>query len=577
MLKRVKIKIVGVQSINDKIRLETEIDVLKGVKEVNVDEKTGETEIGFEDSFISRDIILEKIRELGYKIKEISTSIFSPQEFVYYVQGMHCASCEILIENKLLEIKNIRSVEASVSQGTVKIFYEGKKPKIRKINQIFKKEGYLFFEEPIKKEARNHLLTIIGSALLVIVLFFLLKNSRFAGLVNVSSNSSLPTFFFLGLIAGVSSCAALVGGLLLSLAKQWSEIYLKSNSTFEKFQPYLLFNFGRILSYAILGGIIGAIGAKIQFSLSFTAFLITLVSLLMIFLGLQMLGVGYFSRFQITMPKFITRYIADETKFQGKLMPFLMGALTFFLPCGFTLTSQSLALISGSFWQGAGIMFAFALGTAPELLAIGFSSVKFLEEPHLSDKFLKVAGVLVLFFALYNINAQLNILGVPSLSDIKFNSANQANSQKNSFNVNEKDLPPIINGKQVIKMKASSFGYEPNYFKVKAGVPIRWEIEDVGTSGCTNAIISKGLFPDEIPLTPGQTSVQEFTPTKPGKYKFSCWMGMVSGIIEVVDSGNVTNNSGIGVQAANTNNNAVIPSGAKGCGCGGVASEVVRK
>jgi len=182
-----------------------------------------------------------------------------------------------------------------------------------------------------------------------------------------------------------------------------------------------------------------------------------------------------------------------------------------------------------------------------------------------------------LLFALYNINAQLNILGIPSLSDIKFNSANQANSQKNSFNVNEKDLPPIINGKQVIKMKASSFGYEPNYFKVKAGVPIRWEIEDVGTSGCTNAIISKGLFPDEIPLTPGQTSVQEFTPTKPGKYKFSCWMGMVSGIIEVVDSGNVTNNSGIGVQAANTNNNAVIPSGAKGCGCGGVASEVVRK
>jgi sulfite exporter TauE/SafE len=221
------------------------------------------------------------------------------------------------------------------------------------------------------------------------------------------------------------------------------------------------------LSYTILGGIIGAIGAKIQFSFGFTAFLILLVSFLMIFLVLQMLGVRYFSRFQITMPKFITRFIATETKFQGKLMPFLMGALTFFLPCGFTLTSQSLALISGSFWQGAAIMFFFALGTAPGLLAIGFSSVKFLEKPHLSDKFLKVAGILVLFFALYNINAQLNFLGLPSLSDIKFNYSSQAKSQKNSFE--EKDLPPIINGKQVIKMKASSYGYEPNYFKVKVG------------------------------------------------------------------------------------------------------------
>jgi len=568
MFKKLKIQIIGIQSINDKVRIETEIDVLEGIKNIEVNEKTGGTEIEFDNELIPQEIILEKIKELGYKIKEGSSPIPAPQEHLYYVSGMHCASCEVLIEKKLLEIKNIKSVEASVNNGTVRIVYEGRKPEIKKINQIFKKEGYLFFEEQIKKDTGNRLLTIIGSAFLVIVLFFLLKNSRFAGLVNVSSNSSLPTFFFLGLIAGISSCAALVGGLLLSMAKQWSEIYGKSNSTsLEKFHPYLLFNFGRLLSYGVLGGVIGAIGAKIRFSLGFTALLITLVSFLMIFLGLQMLGVRYFRRFQITMPKFITRKITDETKFQGKLMPFLMGALTFFLPCGFTLTSQSLALISGSFWQGAGIMFFFALGTAPGLLAIGLSSVKFLEKPHLSDKFLKVAGILVSFFALYNINAQLNLLGLPSLSDIKFNYASQVNSQKNSLD--EKDLPPIINGKQVIKMKASSYGYEPNYFKVRAGVPVRWEIKDVGTSGCTNAIISKGLFPDEIPLTPGQTSVKEFTPTKAGKYKFSCWMGMVSGIIEVVDGKSATKNSGNGVQAANTNNNNVIPSGAKGCGCGG--------
>jgi len=569
MLKRIRIQIIGIKSIDDKIRLETEIDILAGVKNIRADEKTGETEVEFDDELISQEGILKKVKKLGYGIKEIGGLAALPQEYFYYVSGMHCASCEILIEKKLLQIKNIKSAEASVNQGTVRIVYEGKRPEVKNLNQIFKKEGYLFFEEPIKKEKGNHLLTIIGSAFLVIVLFFLLKNSRFAGLVNVSSNSSLPTFFFLGLIAGLSSCAALVGGLLLSLAKQWSEIYAKSNSVLVRLQPYLLFNFGRILSYGFLGGLIGAIGAKIQFSLGFTAFLITLVSFLMIFLGLQMLGIRYFSRFQITIPRFITRHIADETKFKGKLMPFLMGALTFFLPCGFTLTSQSLALISGSFWQGAAIMFTFALGTALGLLAIGLSSVKFLENSHLSERFLKVAGILVLFFALYNINAQLNVLGLPSLSDVKFGSVSKANSQKNSFNENEKDLPPIINGKQVIKMKAYSFGYEPNYFKVKAGIPVRWEIEDVGTSGCTNAIIAKGLFPDEIPLTPGQISIKEFTPTKLGKYKFSCWMGMVSGIIEVVDGKVAGKNSGINIQAANPDNNDIIPSGAKGCGCGG--------
>ncbi|MFH0791593.1 MAG: cupredoxin domain-containing protein, partial [bacterium] len=177
-----------------------------------------------------------------------------------------------------------------------------------------------------------------------------------------------------------------------------------------------------------------------------------------------------------------------------------------------------------------------------------------------------VAGVLVLFLAFYNINAQLNVLGFPSLSNIKIIPDSQ---QVN--NNSEEGLPPIVDGKQILEMSASSSGYSPNYLRVRAGVPVRWEITDTGTSGCTNAIISRGLFSEEIDLTPGQTSIKEFTPTKPGKYKFSCWMGMVSGIIEVVDDETVTEKSGGYAQAADVasaDNNEVVPSGAKGCGCG---------
>jgi len=235
------------------------------------------------------------------------------------------------------------------------------------------------------------------------------------------------------------------------------------------------------------------------------------------------------------MPKFMTRLIANESNFKGRYMPFLMGAFTFFLPCGFTITAQGLALISGSAIQGGLIMLLFALGTLPMLLFIGLSSVKFSQKPHLSNRFLKVAGILVLFFALYNINFQLNVLGISSLSDLGINSSQSSISAKNNSSQNEEGLPPIVDGKQILKMDASSSGYSPNYFKVRAGVPVRWEITDTGTSGCTNAVISKNLFDGEIPLTPGQTSIKEFTPAQPGKYKFSCWMGMISGIIEVVD------------------------------------------
>ncbi len=59
-----------------------------------------------------------------------------PKEGSYYVKGMHCASCEILIEKKLLEMKNIKSVEADASRGKVLIEYEGKRPKIEKLNSL---------------------------------------------------------------------------------------------------------------------------------------------------------------------------------------------------------------------------------------------------------------------------------------------------------------------------------------------------------------------------------------------------------------------------------------------------------
>lgn len=500
------------------------------------------------------------------------------KEHTYYVKGMHCASCEILIEKKLLELGNIKSVEASTAKGEALIEYEGERPTLERLNEIFKREGYAFSDQPREaisgfKPKEFFITLVIG--LLIIIGFIGLNKLGLSGLINVSSKSSLPVFFVFGLIAGISSCAALVGGIILSMSKQWGELYSDTDSAWKKIQPHLIFNAGRLISYGVLGAVLGVVGSKLNFSLNFGPILVIAVSVMMIFLAFQMFGFKAFRKFQFTMPKFITRFIANESNFKGRYMPFLMGAFTFFLPCGFTITAQGLALISGSAVQGGLIMFLFALGTLPMLLTIGLSSVKFSQKPHLSERFLKVAGILVLFFALYNINFQLNVLGISSLSDLGINSGQSSSTAKNNSLQSEEGLPPIINGKQILKMAASSRGYSPNYFKVKAGIPVRWEITDTGTSGCTNAVISKNLFSGEIPLTPGQTSIKEFTPEKPGKYKFSCWMGMVSGIIEVVDQIGAASQSNI----SNGNGNLFAPSGAESsggscgingrCGCGG--------
>ena len=494
------------------------------------------------------------------------------KEVIYKVSGMHCASCELLIEKKLLEMNNIKSVEAMAGKGEVIIEYLENKPSVEKLNHMFRKENYIFFDQPaiIGKEIKhNESLIIFGIAILLIILFLSLNKLGLSGSASVNSASSLPAFFIFGLLAGVSSCAALVGGIVLSMSKQWLDLYSDRESTWQKLQPHLMFNSGRLLSYTFFGFILGLIGSKLNISLRFTALLIIAVSIMMVFLALQMLGLKAFRKFQFTLPKFITRYIADEANFKGEYMPAIMGAMTFFLPCGFTITAQGLALISSNPLHGSLIMLLFALGTAPTLLVIGLSSVKFFSRPHLALRFSKIAGILVLFFALFNFNNQLNVLGFNSFNDLFITKA------ASKAVTEAKDLPPLVDGKQVIKMNASARGYSPNYFKLRAGLPVRWEITDTGTSGCTNAVISNNLFSGQIDLTPGQTSIKEFTaPTLPGKYKFSCWMGMVSGIIEVVDKGGTAPQNNV-----NGWGNLFTPSGAESsggscgingrCGCGG--------
>lgn len=116
--------------------------------------------------------------------------------------------------------------------------------------------------------------------------------------------------------------------------------------------------------------------------------------------------------------------------------------------------------------------------------------------------------------------------------------SNQGNNQNQNANQDTNGLAPIVNGKQIIKMTVLGSSYSPNYFKLKAGIPVQWEITSSGQSGCdSGAIVANGLLQGITYLDPGagQVKVVEFTPQSVGTYRFSCTMGMVRGTIEVVN------------------------------------------
>lgn len=94
----------------------------------------------------------------------------------------------------------------------------------------------------------------------------------------------------------------------------------------------------------------------------------------------------------------------------------------------------------------------------------------------------------------------------------------------------------IIDGKQVVKMTASYSGYSPNLIKIKAGLPVVWQITTSGNAGCASALVAPALFSDMISLAPSSTTTKEFiAPATPGTYRFSCSMGMYTGSFQVIN------------------------------------------
>lgn len=435
---------------------------------------------------------------------------------------MHCASCEVVIEGDIKAIKGVRNANASLKNNDVEIITQHEKhfPSVEDLNKKFKDLGYSFStEKPANRSLKKHDLLKVGGVVAVFILLFtLLEKSMLFASFTVTDSSSLPVFFVFGFMAGLSSCAALVGGILLSLSKQWNETYRNDKAHSSK--PFILFNVGRLISFAVLGGLLGLIGSALQFSVETTAIVTIIVSFMMIILGFQMLGIKFMDKFTIRAPKRFTGNLTAETNFKGKYMPFVVGALTFFIPCGFTLVAQSAALSAGNFVNSGLMLLAFALGTLPVLAAISFTSVKLYSNPKFSLKFNYFAGLLVTFFALYTLNSQLNVLGLTSLNNLV--NLGKNGLSKNTIVKNVRTTDEV----QYLQMEASKFDYYPKNVSLKVGVPVVWEFYNRGVYGCAQAAYARGLYPEVIYLQPGMNIIK-FTPKQKGTFKLSCTMGMV--------------------------------------------------
>ena len=108
----------------------------------------------------------------------------------------------------------------------------------------------------------------------------------------------------------------------------------------------------------------------------------------------------------------------------------------------------------------------------------------------------------------------MNVLGLPSLSDIEFKQSEQT---------------VIENATQdnTLDFVAKGFEYIPSGpTTLQSGTPAKLKIDNQGILGCGSFVASRGLFDGFVSLQPGMNEI-DLGIVQPGSYKLTCSMGMV--------------------------------------------------
>lgn len=417
------------------------------------------------------------------------------------VDGMTCHNCEKTVEKALSKLDGVVKVKASFHNRNVIVKYNPDKVTKKEMAAAVEKVGYTIIDEGSNK-------FVVIAFVIMLGLYLILKNTGiFNFLPNVEDNIGYGLLFIVGLLTSIH-CIAMCGGINISVSM--------SNNSDNKFKPGLLYNLGRLTSYTIIGGIVGAIGSTISFSPSAKNTVSVLAGLFMIMMGINMTGLLKNNKvLNLHMPKFIAKYLNKQKK--NAKSSFVIGLLNGLMPCGPLQTMQLYALGTGSLIKGALSMFIFALGTLP--LMLGLSSLSGFMSGKMGVKLKKLSGILVvvLGIAMFNRGFDYSFLSKFTQQTIDSNAT----------------VATLKDGYQEVSTRFEYGRYQP--IVVQKGIPVKWTIviEKGDLNGCNNSLV---LPFDNITvdLTYGDNAV-EFIPDESGTFRYNCWMNMLSSYIYVVD------------------------------------------
>lgn len=440
------------------------------------------------------------------------------------IKGIHCKSCKTLIETEVDVLEGVKDIKVDYQTGGCEIEFDDQKISQKKIFETIEKLNYKVNEKVLSKKARKKSakrFIIAGVLLILFVLgYFLIKQF---GLLEILSklNEQEISYWLIFLIGFLVSfhCVGMCGGLVVTYtSRQHAREKEKTNFSL----PHLQYNSGRMISYTVIGAILGGFGSFFGISPIFTGIIVLIAGAFMILMGLSLLtNFKWLEKIKLKTPFFIARFLYSQRHTRKPKGPFIIGLLNGFMPCGPLQAMQLYALASGSITRGALSMGIYALGTVP--LMFGFGSFISLISQEKIKQVMKFSGVVVIILGIFMFNRGL----------INFDYGFRGLVSRKATSQIEYLVTGDIEEYQIVKMDLTYRGYSPNVLFIKRDIPVRWIINVKQMSGCTDEIIMPKYNIRKL-LQYGE-NVIEFIPEELGDIKFSCWMQMVWGKFVVTE------------------------------------------
>jgi sulfite exporter TauE/SafE/copper chaperone CopZ len=418
------------------------------------------------------------------------------------IKGIHCSNCIDKISNELNKINNIKNV--IIKKDIACISYINNIDYNEIINTI-NDLGYETKKEYISNDIKEIDTNINFKEFIIIflIILFIIFSLRmilgfniFNLIPTIDSSITYGMLFVTGLFTSIH-CISMCGSInLMATYNDSSKISLK--------KP-LLYNLGRVISYTILGGLVGLLGSVISLNEIGRGIIILVCAIIMILLSLRMLGI-----LKINFCKFkFNHHLKSNSSF-------IIGLLNGFMPCGPLQAMQVYALSTSSFYKGALSMFMFSIGTVPLMLFTGVLVNLFKGRKRIMVN--KIAGVLILVLSVSMLFRGLSTLGLNLSTNIDSEyliSEVYEDYQKVSFSLSYDSYQDII----VVK-----------------DIPVKMiiNVDKKYLTGC-NEEIYLDEFGIRKKLEVGENII-EFTPKESGIFTYNCSMNMIKNKIKVVDA-----------------------------------------